>query len=87
MSDITKVNGTIDYTESGDIVADARRIIEGSQRAAHQAVNVALVRRNWQAHRRGGAAQRVETGTLWSKGDPATCEGTHQGIRERLYEN
>ncbi|MDO4290610.1 MAG: PDDEXK nuclease domain-containing protein [Eggerthellaceae bacterium] len=37
----------MEYVNSGDLFADARGIIEGAQRFAHQAVNVALVRRNW----------------------------------------
>lgn len=35
------------YEVSDDIGADAKRIIEDSQKAAHSAVNVALVARNW----------------------------------------
>ena len=33
--------------KTDDIVADMRYIIETSQKTAHQAVNVALVYRNW----------------------------------------
>lgn len=35
------------YVATEDIVADAKEIIEASQRNAHQAINAALVRRNW----------------------------------------
>lgn len=45
-------NNRIEYTNSGDIVRDARLIIDSAQRSAHQAVNVALVVRNWLLGRR-----------------------------------
>lgn len=41
-----------DLISSSDITADARAIIETCQRSAHQAVNIALVRRNWLLGRR-----------------------------------
>ena len=47
MNDIERYGNDIDYVNTGDIVADAKLIIESAQRAVHQAVNVALVRRNW----------------------------------------
>lgn len=47
MNDIKRYDNGIEYTNSGDIVSDARLIIERSQKAAHQAINVALVQRNW----------------------------------------
>ena len=47
MADIELINNGIEYGNSGDIVADAKRIIDSAQRAAHQAINIALVRRNW----------------------------------------
>ena len=48
MNDITK----IEYEKTGDILSDARLIIENSQLVAYQAVNVALVQRNWLLGRR-----------------------------------
>lgn len=45
-------NSGIEYANSGDIVRDARLIIDSAQRSAHQAVNVALVVRNWLLGRR-----------------------------------
>ena len=47
MADIELFNNEIEYSNSGDIVADARLIINSAQTAAHHAINVALVRRNW----------------------------------------
>ena len=35
------------YVESRDILSDMRGIIEAAQRTAYQAVNTALVQRNW----------------------------------------
>lgn len=35
------------FVKTNDILKDMCGIIESSQKAAHQAVNVALVRRNW----------------------------------------
>lgn len=40
-------NSEIEYLNSGDIVADAKVIIDSAQRVAHQAINVTLVQRNW----------------------------------------
>jgi len=37
----------IDYVKTDDILSDMRNIIETSQKNAHQAVNTALVLRNW----------------------------------------
>ncbi len=48
---------------TGDIVADARMIVETCQRSAYQAVNVALVQRNWLLGKRiseEGLADRSE---------------------------
>ena len=42
----------IQYTNSGDILNDMREIIELSRKSAYQAVNLALVRRNWLLGRR-----------------------------------
>jgi len=35
------------FIETDDILKDMRQIIEFSQKAAHQAVNMTLVQRNW----------------------------------------
>ena len=35
------------FTKTDDIMNDMRKIIESSQKNAHQAVNTILVRRNW----------------------------------------
>lgn len=35
------------YTKTDDILADVQNIIDISQRSAYQAVNIALVQRNW----------------------------------------
>lgn len=40
------------YAHGGDIVADMRHIIDGAQARAYQAVNAALVLRNWLLGRR-----------------------------------
>ena len=42
----------VEYTKTGDILQDMRTIIEVSQSSAYQAVNLALVRRNWLMGRR-----------------------------------
>ncbi|MGI6221489.1 MAG: PDDEXK nuclease domain-containing protein [Coriobacteriales bacterium] len=52
MSNIECYESGIDYTNSGDIVADAKLIIDSAQRVAHQAVNITLIRRNWLLGRR-----------------------------------
>lgn len=52
MDGIEKVGSGIEYRSSNDIVADARGIIDSAERSAHQAVNVALVVRNWLLGRR-----------------------------------
>ena len=52
MGDIEQYNGGIEYASSSDIVADAKAIIDSSQRAARGAVNVFLVIRNWLLGRR-----------------------------------
>ena len=52
MNDIERLGSDIEYRNSGDIVEDARRIIDSAQRTARQAVNVALVVRNWLLGRR-----------------------------------
>ncbi|MBQ9579398.1 MAG: DUF1016 family protein [Ottowia sp.] len=52
MGDIERYNGSIEYASSGDIVADAKLIIDSAQRVAHQAINITLIRRNWLLGRR-----------------------------------
>ena len=42
----------IEYRNTGDLVEDVKLIIDSAQRSAHQAVNVALVVRNWLLGRR-----------------------------------
>ncbi len=42
-----ETNFTLDYVKTDDILCDMKGIIEASQQKAHQAVNLALVRRNW----------------------------------------
>ncbi len=52
MSEIQKADLGIAYSNTGDLFADARTIIDGAQSAARAAVNVALVQRNWLLGRR-----------------------------------
>ena len=47
MADIERYESGVDYANSGDIVADAKLIIDSAQRAAHQAINITLIQRNW----------------------------------------
>ena len=44
---ILKESGLIDFKQSDDIVSDLKYIIETSQKRAYQAVNTALICRNW----------------------------------------
>ena len=37
----------IEYINSGDLLADARRIVEEAQQLTRKSVNIALIRRNW----------------------------------------
>lgn len=46
MEKFINANG-IEYRQSNNILEDAKRIIEASQKTAYQAVNIALVQRNW----------------------------------------
>lgn len=41
------MNGLIEFNRTNDIVSDLKYIIDTSQKSAYQAVNVALVYRNW----------------------------------------
>ncbi|MBR6458692.1 MAG: DUF1016 family protein [Actinomycetaceae bacterium] len=52
MADIEQYEGGVAYSSSDDIFADAKIIIDSSQRAAHSAVNVFMVARNWLLGRR-----------------------------------
>lgn len=48
MSDsLTRKNIFIEFNKTNDIFSDMRYIIDASQKGAYQAVNVALVYRNW----------------------------------------
>ena len=40
-------NSLIEFTKTDDIVSDMKHIIETSQKNAYQAINTALVYRNW----------------------------------------
>ena len=44
---LSTVEKTVTYRSTGDIVDDARAIIESAQSSARRAVNVSLVLRNW----------------------------------------
>ena len=50
--DLDRLEGRIVYVSSDDIVADAKQIIDSTQRVAHQAINITLVQRNWLLGRR-----------------------------------
>ena len=52
MANIERIGDSIEYANSGDIVTDAKLIIDSAQRAAHQGINITLVRRNWLLGRR-----------------------------------
>ena len=52
MNEIEQYEGGVEYRNGEDIFADAKAIIDSSQRAAHGAVNVFLVLRNWLLGRR-----------------------------------
>lgn len=44
---LISAKGLIEFNKSDDIVSDLRCIIDTSQKSAYQAVNIALVYRNW----------------------------------------
>lgn len=44
---VFEISEHVTLTNTNDILKDARSIIDASQKAAHAAVNVALVKRNW----------------------------------------
>ena len=52
VNEIQQIGGSIEYGNTGDLIEDAKLIIDSAQRSAHQAVNVALVVRNWLLGRR-----------------------------------
>lgn len=41
------MNLTLHYSDSGDLITDAKRIIEEARTYAYSAINVTLVQRNW----------------------------------------
>lgn len=47
LTDVDQNNIMNNFVKTDDIVKDMCGIIESSQKAAHQAVNTALVQRNW----------------------------------------
>lgn len=51
-AELSAFEAGIEYAKSGNILNDARAIIDAAQGFARQAVNVALVRRNWLLGRR-----------------------------------
>lgn len=51
-TELSAFEARIEYAKSGNILNDARAIIDAAQGFARQAVNVALVRRNWLLGRR-----------------------------------
>lgn len=44
---LIKMNGLIKFEKTDDIISDMKYIIDSSQKSAYQAINVALVSRNW----------------------------------------
>ncbi|WP_305140110.1 DUF1016 N-terminal domain-containing protein, partial [Thomasclavelia cocleata] len=44
---LISAKGLIEFNESDDIVSDLKNIIDLSQKQAYQAINTALVYRNW----------------------------------------
>lgn len=44
---LIRAKGLIEFNKSDDIVSDLKYIIDTSQKSAYQAVNIALVYRNW----------------------------------------
>lgn len=70
MSEKTMIEAVLNeliYRRTGDVVADARWIVEESRRLAHRAADQTLVRRNWALGRRIaeeelGGADRADYG-------------------------
>ena len=67
LTDVAKNNLMINFVKTDDILKDMCGIIESSQRAAYQAVNTALVQRNWMigyriAEEEFGGEERSEYG-------------------------
>lgn len=44
---LIKMNGIIKFEKTDDIILDMKYIIDSSQKSAYQAINVALISRNW----------------------------------------
>ena len=68
----------IPYSGGGDLLADARTIIDGARQYAYSAVNTALVQRNWLLGKRSPslealaqqyASQMMDSVTLFFTGD------------------
>ena len=57
------------FIETDDILKDMRHIIESSQKAAYQAVNMTLVQRNWMMGYRIASEELHgrKAGRVWSK--------------------
>ena len=67
LTDVAQNNPMINFVKTDDILKDMCGIIESSQRAAYQAVNTALVQRNWMigyriAEEEFGGEERSEYG-------------------------
>ena len=45
--ELANTNAMVKYVKTDDILGDMQSIINASQNAAYQAVNLALIRRNW----------------------------------------
>ncbi len=45
--ELVNTNAMVKYVKTDDILGDMQSIINASQNAAYQAVNLALIRRNW----------------------------------------
>lgn len=45
--DFQNFNALIKYEKTDDLVCDVREIIDTAQHSAYQAINMALVQRNW----------------------------------------
>ena len=45
--ELANTNAMVKYVKTDNILGDMQSIIDASQNAAYQAVNLALIRRNW----------------------------------------
>ena len=61
------------YVKSDDILKDMCGIIESSQKAAYQAVNTALVQRNWLIGRRIAEEELQGDNRVWCKYYKKAC--------------